>query len=409
MTGKQAEITLPDATVVRARAATTLFFALAGFVFASWAVRIPAVKEQVGASPAALGLALLALSAAAVATMSVSGAVCRRFGSRQVTVATGGLLSLTVVLPALTHSAPALAVALLVFGIAYGGIDVAVNSVAVELAEALRRPIMPSLHAANSIGSLVGAALGGLLAAHLSPAGHLLLVLPIGLLATVIAGRMLLASPIPRQEAVAAHGRARRPTPGVVVFGVIGLCAAYSQGGLDNWIPLHLTENLGAGAGLAAIGYAIVQGTMAIGRLAGTALVERFGQTRVVVVGGLLACAGTLAVALSSSLWLAFAGLVLTGVGLANIFPLAIAGAGALGGPGGVALAALMGYAGILLAPPTIGFIAGQFDLRLALVLIALLAALAALAQLTTVRSGRYKCPDLPESPGTKTIRPYAD
>ena len=38
----------------RARAAVTAFFAMDGFVFASWAVRIPAVKAAVGASPATL-------------------------------------------------------------------------------------------------------------------------------------------------------------------------------------------------------------------------------------------------------------------------------------------------------------------------------------------------------------------
>src|SRR6266704_383307 len=61
------------------RVAVTVFFALDGYLFASWAVRVPAVKAQVGASPAALGLALLGLSAGSIATMTMSGALCRRF------------------------------------------------------------------------------------------------------------------------------------------------------------------------------------------------------------------------------------------------------------------------------------------------------------------------------------------
>ena len=57
------------------RAALCAVFAAHGFMYASFAVRIPALKEQVGASSAALGLALLGLSAGAVATMLLAGAL----------------------------------------------------------------------------------------------------------------------------------------------------------------------------------------------------------------------------------------------------------------------------------------------------------------------------------------------
>src|SRR5215469_10936882 len=119
------------------RVALSAIFAVHGFMFASWAVRVPAVKQQTGASPAALGLALLGLSAGAVATMLLAGALCRRFGSVRMTVISTGLLSAAVVLPALAGSAPALGLLLAVFGAAYGCLNVAMNSVAVDLVAAL--------------------------------------------------------------------------------------------------------------------------------------------------------------------------------------------------------------------------------------------------------------------------------
>ena len=131
-----------------ARVALCAVFAAHGFIFASWAVRVPAIKEQTGASPAALGLALLGLSAGAVATMMIAGALCRRLGSQPVAVISCALLSVTVVLPALARSATALGLALLVFGAAYGCLNVAMNSIAVDLVAALRRPVMPGFHAA---------------------------------------------------------------------------------------------------------------------------------------------------------------------------------------------------------------------------------------------------------------------
>ena len=94
------------------------------------------------------------------------------------------LLSVTLVLPALARSATTLGLALLVFGAAYGCLNVAMNSIAVDLVAALRRPVMPGFHAAWSFGGLAGAGLGGLLAPHLSPVRHLLLVALVGLLVT---------------------------------------------------------------------------------------------------------------------------------------------------------------------------------------------------------------------------------
>jgi MFS family permease len=195
---------LPQAAVrnegrqgTRIRAAITGFFAIDGFIFASWAVRIPAVKAAVGASPESLGIALLGASAGAIATMTLTGALCRRFGSARVVVIGGAWLSLALLLPALARSAPALAAALVVFGIGYGGLNVAMNSLAVDLVAAVRRPIMPSFHAAWSLGGLAGSALGGLVAPVLSPLPHFALVGLLGLIVTAACGWIVLTSPVP--------------------------------------------------------------------------------------------------------------------------------------------------------------------------------------------------------------------
>ncbi len=366
-------------------------FAAHGFIFASWAVRVPAVKEQTGASSAALGVALLGLSAGAVATMMLAGTLCRRLGSQRVAVISCALLSLTLVLPALARSVTALGLMLLVFGASYGCLNVAMNSIAVDLVAALRRPVMPRFHAAWSFGGLAGAVLGGLLAPHLSPVRHLLLVALAGLLVSAVAGCTLLTV-VPRLPADTAgrdgaapadrQGSAWRRTLGtgraVGVFGLIALCAAYDEGAIGDWGALHLRQDLGAGAGLAAAGYAAFALAEATGRLSGTSLLEHMGRTRVLVLGGLTACAGVLVASLAPDVWLALAGFAATGLGLANLFPAAIARAGLLAGSAGVALTSLLGYSGFLLGPPAIGFLAGEFGLRVGLTTLAFLAVAAA-------------------------------
>ena len=370
-----------------ARVALCAVFAAHGFVFASWAVRVPAVKEQTSASPATLGLALLGLSAGALATMMIAGALCRRLGSQRVAVISCALLSVTLVLPALARSAATLGLALVIFGAAYGFLNVAMNSIAVDLVAALRRPVMPGFHAAWSFGGLAGAVLGGLLASHLSPVTQLLLVAVAGLLVTALAGPVLLSS-VPRRPirdrpaAADQQASAWRRTLGtgraVGVFGLIALCAAYDEGAIGDWGALHLRQDLRASASLAAAGYAAFALAEASGRLSGTSALEHLGRTRVLVLGGLTACVGMLVASLAPDVWVALAGFAATGLGLANLFPAAIARAGLLAGSAGVALTSMLGYSGFLLGPPAIGFLASEFGLRVGLTTLAFLALSAA-------------------------------
>jgi MFS family permease len=364
---------------VAVRVALTAFFAMDGFVFAGWVVRIPAVKAQVGASAAALGLALLGVSAGAVATMVVTGRLCHRFGNHPVTLGCGVLLAFGVTLPPLARSAPELGGALVVFGMGYGGLNVAMNAAAVDLVAVVRRPIMPGFHAAFSLGGLTGAALGGLLAPRLSPVRHLLLLAAVALAVSLVAGAVLLrhrlpAAPRSAPERARAGGGVRWL---VVVLGLIALCDAYGEGALADWSALHFTVDLGTGAGMAACAYATFASAMAVGRLSGTRALERFGHTGAIVGGALAAAAGMLVGALAPSAWAALAGFAVTGLGLANIFPTAIGRAGALTGPGGVALASTFGYGGMLLGPPSIGFLTEAAGLPVALTTVAALAAAA--------------------------------
>lgn len=381
-----------DVDLTRLRIALTVFFALDGFVFAGWVVRIPAIKEQVDASAGALGIALLGVSAGAVVTMTLTGRLCRRYGSHPVTVACAVLLSLSVALPPLTHSVAALTAVLFVFGAAYGSINVAFNSAAVDLVTALRRPIMPSFHAAFSLGGMVGAGVGGLVAGSLSPTWHLLGLTFVGLVVTFFAGRVLLRiAPPAAPETTGQDHRPRRldrRTRGLVaIFGLIALCTAYGEGAMADWGALHLEQDLGASPGLAAVGYSCFALAMTLGRLTGSALLQRLGRTRTVVLGGATAAVGMLLGALTPITWLALLGFAVTGLGLANLFPVAIERAGALAGPSGVATASTLGYGGMLLGPPAIGFMAEWFSLPTALTSVAVLAAVAAVIGLATRRA----------------------
>ncbi|MGA8116065.1 MAG: MFS transporter [Actinocatenispora sp.] len=348
-----------------------VLFALDGVVIASWAVRVPQVKTQVGASATALGVALLCSTLGALAVMPIAGRLCHRFGSHRVTVVGSVLLCLVVTLPALSGSVLGLALGLLLFGVGYGVNNVGLNSTAVDVETATGRTIMSTLHGLWSVGCLLGALIGGVAAEHLVPAPHLGLVAVGGLVVTAIVGPAVWRGPVDA-PATAPSGDTVAPGPravptAVIALGVVALCCAYGEGSMTDWAALHLTKDLHTGPGTAAYGFAVYSVAVALGRLVGDVVVTALGRTVVLVGGAVLAAAGMVVGALAGAVPLVFVGYVLFGLGIANAFPIAIARAGALGGPRGVATASTVGYAGQLGGPPLIGFLADQIGLPAAL------------------------------------------
>ena len=368
------------ASVARLRAAVTALFVLDGAVFGSWASRVPDVAATVGAGHTALGVALLCLSLGALVCMRVTGALCARFGAGPVAAVAAVLVSLTAALPGLVSTVGALCIALFVFGAATGMINVAANAVGVEVEALAGRPLLSGLHAGFSFGGLGGALVGGGAAALLGVAPHLALVAAAGLFVSAWALPVLTAGErraVPQAAADEPRGR-RGPTAVLVVLGAVAGCTAFGEGALTDWGALLLREELSAPTTLAAAGYAGFSLAMAFGRLAGGRLLQAWGERRLLVGGTLLAAVGALAAVTTSTLWVALVGFVVVGLGLANVFPLAIAKAGVLGGAQGIALATTVGYTGLLGGPPAIGLLAEVAGLPVALGSVALLAVVAA-------------------------------
>nr|WP_063628155.1 MFS transporter [Actinospica robiniae] len=398
----------PAAT--RMRVLITAYFLLDGFVFANWVVRVPQIKAHVGASAGMLGLALLGVSVGAIATMTITGRLCRRFGTRPVAFATSLLLACSVALPGVMPNVATLAATLFVFGAAWGGMNVAINSAAVDIIGELDRPVMPAFHAAYSLGGLLGSVVGGAVADYASARVHLAAVGAASLVAAIGIGVPLLRCPALSTELrraseptttlatdVAAPDSAEQipSTPHeahvarqvnivVAIFSIIVLCSSFGEGAMADWGALHLRTDLHTSAGLAAAGYASFSVAMFVGRLSGSWVLRKIGRTAVLAGGGLLAAAGMLGAALLPQLPVVLIGFVLVGIGLSNSFPAAVGQAGVLRGPSGVATASTVGYGGFLTGPPLIGFLADRLGLPIALTSISVLAALAAAIALLT-------------------------
>jgi MFS family permease len=367
----------------KARTAVSVIFFLNGFGFASWVSRIPAVRQALNLTDGALGTALLATGVGALVAFPLAGRGSVINGASALTIATG--LAYCVVLPGPTFAGglTMLAFLLFIFGAANGAMDVSMNALAVEVESFVGKPIMSSFHGMWSIGGLAGAGVGALFAQQdISPQLHLLVVASILAIAMLVARRWVPASqPHASPETVAHFARPERAMLGL---GGIIFCAFLIEGAMADWSAVLLHDSLHTTAAKAALGYAAFSLAMTSMRFAGDRLVTRWGAVQ------LLRCTNVVAAfALAAALWLQHVGLTmlafaLMGFGMATVAPLVFGAAArrSLHGAGhGIAAMATVGYAGFLMGPPILGWLAQASSLRVALSVLALLAlAITALA-----------------------------
>jgi MFS family permease len=350
-------------------------------MFGNWAVRIPDVKADLGLSAAALGGALLVPAVGALVSMPLTGALSARVGSKAATAVTGLLFVVVPFLLGLAPSLPWLVPALLLFGISYGGLDVAMNAQAVTVERALGRPVMSSFHAAFSAGALVGSLTGALAAAadlnlsvQLAAVGLVLLLVAVPLFPAML----------PEPRSIEARGPLFAwPHGRLLPLALIALVVLLAEGAVADWSAVYLREERGAAAGTAGLAFTAFSLTMVAGRLAGDRIVAAWGRPRAVRVSALIALTGGLVVVLVPSVAAAIVGFAALGIGLACVVPLVFVAAAGNDPEPGPALAAVStpGYVGFLLGPPVIGGLAEVVGLGAALALLpVLLAAVAATA-----------------------------
>jgi len=356
-------------------------FLLHGLIVSTWVSRIPAVQGSLGLTNAQLGLCLLGTAVGSVAAVPLTGWLVTRYGSKRVTMWSTVGFSLALIMPGLAINAATLFGALSVFGAMAGANDVSINSQAVSMEAALGEPTMSRFHAMFSVGGMIGASLGGLVAAReVPPSVHFIIASAFFLLIAVFTAPLLLDANDnigPRSSGLAL----RRVPPVLLTLTVIGFCMFLSEGAMADWIAVYLKQVLIAGPGVAAAGYAVFSAGMAVFRLLGDAITARLGPVRTVRAGALIAAAGlALALAAHSPGW-ALPGFALTGAGFSVIVPVVFGAGGRLRSiprGAGIAIVSGSGYIGFLFGPPLIGLLAQQTSLRSALLLVVALSLLAA-------------------------------
>lgn len=360
------------------RAAVGVFFFIAGITFASWASRIPDIKEHLHLSDGGLGSVLFALPVGLMTGLPLAGWAVTKFGSKAAVTFAAILYPVTLIMLGLAGHVWQLVAGLFCFGILGNLFNISVNTQAVGVEAVYGRSIMASFHGMWSLAGFAGAGVGTLMvSAGVSPVVHFAIICAGMMLLALVANRFALPQDAPAPNKSKSKQKFfAKPDSAILKLGLIAFACMACEGAMFDWSGVYFKTIVHAPASQTTLGYVAFMCTMAAGRFASDRLLTRFGIKPVLRASGILIATGLAIAIVLPHLFTSTLGFLLVGFGVSSVVPTAygLAGKSKTMSPG-LALAAVssISFFGFLLGPPMIGFIAQATNLQWSFALIALL------------------------------------
>jgi MFS family permease len=391
MTSTTAHPSTPFRAVRSWRTAVFVTFTLSGLDIATWLGRVPTVRDSLHASTVEMSFLVFAMAVGSILGLTLAGHLVARLGARQgVRTATMflfvGLMAAGIVIT-LGLGLPALLACLFVFGFGNGLCDVSMNVSGAAAERAGGRTVMPLFHAAFSLGTLAGAALGALAEAVDIP-----VIWHFGVTAIItsavmflVAGRLddehgqhagntraTAADTAPAPQTPAPSRWAVWAMPGTILIGVIVLGMALAEGSANDWLALAMVDGHGLdNAGGSAV-LSIFVASMTVGRILGVIVIDRFGRVPVLRFSAGLAVVGLGMLIFVPNTAVAIVGVVAWGLGASLGFPVGMSAAAEDHriAAARVSAVATIGYVAFLAGPLLIGSIGERTGLLHALLIV---------------------------------------
>jgi predicted MFS family arabinose efflux permease len=382
-----------DRRVGAASRATYAAFIGSGAVLASWAARIPQIRDGLGLTPSRLGLVLLSIAAGSIVALVLSGQMVTRFGSRRIVTAMAALMGVAFVLVAVGYRIGVLpvVVGLVGFGFANGAWDVAMNVQGTVVERRLGRAIMPRFHAGYSVGTVAGALIGAAAVALQVPVtAHLIAAAVVVAVAVILAVRGFVdddsADSRAAIEARTTSGDEREAgglrrtlatwaEPRTLLIGVFVLAFAFTEGTGIDWISVAMIDGYNVSAAVGTLAFATFLAAMTAGRWFGPALLDKYGRVPVVRALAAISLVGLVLFVLGPNTLVAFVGALFWGLGASLGFPVGMSAAAddPARAAARVSVVASIGYCAFLGGPPLIGFLGDHITVLKGLTAVAVL------------------------------------
>ena len=386
----------------RAWTAVTAAFASHAMLSGLLGPWIPQLMDRNGLDASGLGIALAGLAVGLLVGTRLADPAVRRSGGRAIVRVGVPALGLGFALLPASDGLGPLTATFAAIGVVSGLVDVAMNAEAVAVERRFRRRVMTAIHGVWSVslflgagGAALGIALGIPIAIHLPLASAL-----------VVGTASVLLRWLPpsseRDDRSAAGERGMASTPErIALLCLVAGCSFMVEGIAIEWSAVYLRRPIGAAAAVAGLAVVAFSAGMATSRFVGDRFVARFGQPAVIRTGALVAALALSGVLLAGDAAPSLLGFAVVGLGLGPVVPLAFRSAGSLlrrRGGSALSLVVTAGYAGSVIGPLAVGFVADRSGLRPAF-LIPVVACVAASFAATAAREGTVQ----PIAPSTST------
>jgi MFS family permease len=356
------------------RIAISIYFFLLGFVFSTWASRIPDVKDRFSLSEAELGGLLFMLPTGALVALPISGWLVQRVGSRLLCALSLILYGILLSLIGLSNKLEWLSIALFLFGLIGNLGNISMNAQGLAIQHWLGKVILSSLHAMWGLGAFSAAAVSGwMMNLQVSVSVNFILIGGIAQIGAAVFYFFLLTENVDKEASQKVFAW---PGKELLLLGLICFCVTMSEGAMADWSSLYYRQVVNAMHTASTLGYTAFALCMTLGRFAGDRLLQWLTHAQLLRINGILILTGIFLALVFPVKWVVIAGFALVGLGVSCVFPIVYmlaASSKTMSTSAALASVSSVGFIGFLIGPPMIGFLAEETGLRMSLWVVAVL------------------------------------
>ncbi|SHI70712.1 MFS transporter [Algibacter luteus] len=353
------------------RVALSTYFFLSGLCFATWASRIPTIKDNFGLNDAQLGTILLVMPISALIGTVASGWLVSKFDSRDPLVIAFIFFALSLIGISYVNTTLLLMVLLASFSIFMRVLNVAMNAQSITLQKTYHKKIIGSFHGLWSIGGVFGVLFSTLMVkAEVSMGTHFSIIAVITILGSIAIYQNLLTNDKSVTGNKLIFGK---PDTFILYLGMLIFFASICEGGMFDWSGIYFKEVVKED--VFTYGYLLFMICMAISRFFIDRLLDRLGMSKMYIFSSILIATGILSAVLLPQFWTALIGFCLVGIGVSPIFPMTymLAGKSQKYSPGmAISIVGTYSIVGMFIGPPLIGYLSHAFGLQKAFLIIML-------------------------------------
>ncbi|MCC9041403.1 MFS transporter [Myroides sp. M-43] len=362
-----------------ARIAVTVLFFIFGGISASWASRIPTIKEAFGVNDSAWGFVLLYISIGTLITLPIAGKIIELLGSKKATLFF--LLTYLVLLVGIGYWDVLwqLKVNLVLFGAISNITNISINTQAIKVSKLYKGQIIGSLHGTWSIGGFAASWLGAeMISSYVPPLEHFIYYSAVGIVVSLLLFKYLIPETTEAQSTSPIKEEKKGfqlPDKNLTMLGLLAFFAMVAEGTMTDWSSEYMKHITHAPVHLIGYGLTAYMFAMASGRFISDFTVRRFGEQKTLLFCGILLFIGLGSSVMFPGVYSTIIAFMVVGLGVSAVVPMCYNLAGhnkSMPPQQALTLVTSIGFLGFFLGPPIIGFIAQQSSLKTAFAIIAL-------------------------------------